>query len=403
MAGTSTVLLLLFTYAEAWSFSPPPPPPLPPPSLFDDQAVALLLAALAVLATMLGMWFVTAPQPVAAGKISRIIIYPLKSARGVSVESAALDSRGLVFDRLWMVVDENGSFMSQRRAPRLALVEAALPTSHDEPLRLAAKGAKPISVPVVREGASSRVRCWDDNMDAVDQGEEAAAWLAAVLGVEGVRLVRMAESTRRACSRKYAPRGSTTAFSDGFPLLLANESSLAQLNEKLAARGKLPVPMNRFRPNLVLDGTGAASPPFAEDGWERIRVHGADAAAAATGAGGVGFGVVKPCARCKMPTIDQDTGVPDQRASAAATSGADDDDEGGGPAAQAEPTATLRTFRTGAGLGYKKRAWAKDVFFGQNLVLHARAGAVVSVGDAVVATPRRKPGWLARGVPGVDF
>ena len=117
------------------------------------------------------------------------------------------------------------------------------------------------------------------------------------------------------------------------------------------------------------------------------------------------MGVVKPCARCKMPTIDQKTGVPDGRASAAATVGADNDDEGGGPTAEAEPTATLRTFRTGAVLGFKKKGWKADVFFGQNVVLlGGAAGATLTVGDVVLATARRPPGrFFMRGVPGVDY
>ena len=114
--------------------------------------------------------------------------------------------------------------------------------------------------------------------------------------------------------------------------------------------------------------------------------------------------MVKPCARCKIPTIDQATGLPDGRASACATKGtADDDDEGGGPAAEAEPTATLRTFRTGALLGYVKPGWRSDVFFGQNIVGRGATGRLLSVGDRVVATPRRQRGWFARGIHGVDY
>ena len=368
---------------------------MPPP---DPTAAIAAAALLIVLTTVIAWWYATAPRPIPAGKVTQITVYPLKSARGVQVSSAVLDARGIAFDRLWMVVDEYGSFMSQRRAPRLALVEAALPQTHDEPLVLSAPmAAKPLRVPVVKhDSPSARVRVWDDRVDAIDQGDEAAAWLAAVLGVDGVRLVRMADSTERACSRKYSPRGSVTAFSDGFPLLLANESSLAELNRRLVARGKASIPMDRFRPNLVIGGTDEqdASSSFAEDAWSDVTLRGAK--------GDVAFGVVKPCARCKMPTINQVTGVPDGRGSAAATTGDDDDDEGGGPAVEAEPTATLRTFRSGRVLGYKKRGWAQDVFFGQNLVLHAAAGSVISVGDPVVATPRRAPGWFVRGVPGVD-
>ena len=353
------------------------------------------------------IWYASAPKPRAAGRVTSITIYPLKSARGVSVASAMLDARGFAYDRMWMVVDAHGAFMSQRRAPKLALVEAALPTSPSEPLHLRAPGAAPLDVPVVRQPALSRsVRVWDDRLVAVDQGEAAATWLAAVLDVEGVRLVRMKDDAVRPASRKYAPRGAQAgSFSDGFPLLLASEASLAELNQRLTSKGKPALPMNRFRPNLVIGSCPASarpssSPkPFAEDSWLKVAMMPANGPAGRT----VELGVVKPCSRCKMPTIDQSTGVPDGAASAAATTG-NDDDEGGGPAIKAEPTTTLRTFRSGEVLGYKKAGWKQDVFFGQNLVLLGKAiGATICVGDTVIATPRRRPGWFVRGVAGVDF
>ena len=365
----------------------------------DDLVPALATLAATLIALYVAGYFATAPRAAGAGKVTSIVVYPLKSAKGVAVQSARLDARGLEYDRLWMVVDENGSFLSQRRAPKLALVEAKLPNSPDEPLQLSAPGAKPLRVPVVRtsSAAPAQVRVWDARPAAVDQGDEAGKWFEAVLGVEGARLVRMADDAQRVVDQKYAPRGATTAFSDGFPLLLANEASLSQLNEKLTARGKTTIPMDRFRPNLVIGGGAPGengAPPFAEDAWSAISV----------GVRNVTFGIVKPCARCKMPTIDQATGVPDGRATACSTKGtADDDDEGGGPTAEAEPTATMRTFRTGRLLGYRKPGWADDVFFGQNLVLRAHAGAVVAVGDAVLATPKRPRGWFGRGTRGVDY
>ena len=259
----------------------------------------------------------------------------------------------------------------------------------------------------------SRVRVWEDWVDAVDQGDEAAAWLSDVLGIASARLVRMPDDAVRQCSQKYAPRGSQTAYSDGYPVLLASEASLSELNQRLTARGKPSLPMNRFRPNLVV-GDGAARDgtprsvlaPFAEDEWSEVAV-----ASAAAGRE-VRFGVVKPCARCKMPTIDQATGVADRGAGgdagcggSTAAGGADDgDDEGGGPAAEAEPTATLLSFRSGRALGFAKRGWAKDVFFGQNLVLcSGTAYASVAVGDELHATPRRPVGWLHKGVRGVHY
>ena len=373
-----------------------------PASVFIlTSSLAATFAALVLLLTLHAIGFHwTAPQPRVVGKVTDIVVYPVKSARGISVPRHVLDARGLTFDRLWMVVDEGGHFLSQRRAPRLATVEVLrLPSSHDEPLHLGAPGAKKLVVPVVRTSkACVKVRVWDDHCEAVDQGDAAAAWISKVLRVEGARLVRMADHENRYCARKYAPRGATAAFSDGFPLLLANEASLDELNARLEARGKDRIPMDRFRPNIIVRGEGSegARTPFAEDDWSRVRVG--------SSARSVSFGVVKPCSRCKIPTIDQSTGIPDGRASSLATQGTkDDDDEGGGAAKQSEPTATLSTFRTGSLLGYRKRDWGAAVFFGQNLVGRASAGGVLSVGDQVLATPRRPRGWFASGVAGVHY
>ena len=161
-------------------------------------APTLAVLALAALAYLAYLW--TSPKAFCAGEVTAIYIYPLKSARGISVKSATLDERGLEFDRLWMAVDDYGTFLSQRRAPKLALIEVSLPKADADPLELRAPGARPLSVPVVHEVANTptvSVRCWDDQCDAVDQGDEAAAWLATVLGVRGVRLVRMAKAHRR--------------------------------------------------------------------------------------------------------------------------------------------------------------------------------------------------------------
>ena len=372
-------------------------------SIIDMMVVAALTTFIALALTLYFVgYYLTAPTPSSAGTITEIVVYPLKSAKGIKVQSHKLNERGLAFDRLWMAVDANGSFLSQRRAPKLATIEVTkLPQSKEDPLHLSAPGTlwkDSIVVPVVSEMVYSKVvRVWDDRCHSVDQGDEAAAWLSRVLGVDGARLVRMTDGAKRFCSSKYYPKGATTAFSDGFPLLLANESSLAVLNDKLVARKQPPISMDRFRPNVIISGGEGESSrdAFAEDGWSRIVV----------GAGrGVSFGVVKPCARCKMITIDQRTGVPDKRPSSASTKGTpDDDDDGGGPAALAEPTATLRTFRTGELLGFRKPSWRADVFFGQNLVHEGAVGREIAVGDVVVATPRRKRGLFAKGVRGVDY
>ena len=363
----------------------------------ESLVFTTVVLVLTTVACFVLWWKTSAPAPSTIGQVTSIVVYPLKSARGVSVDKWSLDARGLVFDRLWMAVDSRGAFLSQRRAPRLALVEASLPTSPDEPLRLHSSGAQPIEVPVVRSRAHRvEVRVWEDHVEAIDQGNDAARWLETVLKFPGARLVRMADDATRHCNRKYAPSSAQTALSDGFPLLLANEASLSELNDRIADRGGQPIPMERFRPNLVVGdaGSGRKLRPFDEDSWSEMGIK--------SHAGrGARFGVVKPCSRCKIPTIDQETGVPDRCTSNLPA--ADVDDEGGGPASEAEPTATLRTFRTGRLLGYARPKWAKDVFFGQNIVSYSQPGVTIAVGDEVVATLRRPPSWLAWGVRGVHY
>ncbi|KAJ8602450.1 hypothetical protein CTAYLR_001277 [Chrysophaeum taylorii] len=283
-------------------------------------------------------------------RIKEIVIYPVKSCKGVVVTSAQLDSQsGLAYDRLWTVVDARGAFMSQRRAPKMALVTPSLPSSASEPLELSAPGASTLKVSQVDSGGKRlNVRIWDDRVVAVDQGDEAAQWFSDFLEIPGLRLVRMPRSTSRWCDSKYAPLlGTRTAFSDGFPILLASAASLADLNAKM----KSPLPMARFRPNVVLDGDLEA---WAEDSWARVRL------------GAHTFLVAKPCSRCKIPTICQDTGTVGGEKTARVDDG---DDEGGGPNQGAEPTTTLKTFRTGKHLGATTPGWDDEVFFGQNLCL----------------------------------
>eukprot|EP00325_Prymnesiales_sp_UTEX-LB-985_P002586 CAMPEP_0174700158 /NCGR_PEP_ID=MMETSP1094-20130205/5197_1 /TAXON_ID=156173 /ORGANISM="Chrysochromulina brevifilum, Strain UTEX LB 985" /LENGTH=399 /DNA_ID=CAMNT_0015897597 /DNA_START=161 /DNA_END=1360 /DNA_ORIENTATION=+ len=396
----------------------------------EQALVAILVLLFTVLLTR---WLRSGASPAAknVGVVSEIIIYPLKSARGISVRTAKIGPRGLLFDRQWMVVDGNGAFLSQRRAPKLATIQVELPTSPKSPLCLSAEGAEDIVVPVLSSASDLRgawevrgytqrqVRVWDDKFMAIDQGDEAAIWCSKVLGIENVRLVRLEDDYRRYCDSKYAPSGSHTSLADGFPLLLTSEASLAQVNEKLKARCKPVIPMERFRANLVIKASDTSEAgslkPFDEDGWGHIKVFPRptpeeeedgktpkpcifplvkpeEEEEEEDGKPCI-FPVVKPCTRCKMPTIDQSTGLADCVAKPSAA----DDDEGGGPAAEAEPIATLRTFRTGELLGYTKASWQKEVFFGQNLCLdpNRHPGASISVGNRVSAAPKaRKPSWL---------
>jgi uncharacterized protein YcbX len=258
--------------------------------------------------------------------VTELNVYPIKSCRGVSVREASLDARGLVGDRLMMVVDEDGEFLTQRDLPRLALVA---PSWQGMTLELSAAGMPPLAVATSDVGERRSVRVWNDRCTAVDQGNEAAEWLSSFLGVN-CRLVRMADEHVRRVDQRYAMRPSSDQvnFADGYPLLIISEGSLADLNSRLPEQ----VPMNRFRPNIVVAGCA----PYAEDGWRSLRV------------GDVVFDVVKPCARCVLTTVNQTTGR-----------------------AGKEPLATLATYRTLNG----------KVMFGQNLI-HATTGRI-HVGDEV--------------------
>ena len=345
--------------------------------MFESNVV---VAAVVVCATILFLMIRRATEGESAvqcpaGRVVQIVVYPVKSCGGISVASAALNAQsGLEHDRKWMVVDARGAFVSQRRAPRLALVSPTLQEvigSAQPALTLRAPGMKPLSPGLVR-APQMLARVWDDSVAVVDQGDAAAKWFERAIGMVGVRLVWMPDDAVRQVEREFAPRGASAAFSDGFPVLLAAASSLAELNKRIVRRNggdsKRCVPMDRFRPNVVVSGHAA----FAEDTWGAVKV------------GAVRFAVSKPCSRCKMPTIDQATAKVDgwRRAD-----GDDDDDLGGGPGPEAEPTVTLQTFRTGAHLGLRE-SWKEDVFFGQNLCLITQPPATLNVGDLVEPTTK---------------
>ncbi len=218
-------------------------------------------------------------------ELTALTYFPIKSCRGLEVDSSVLRRGGLEHDRRMMVVKHDGDFLTQREYPRLALV---LPTLADDCLNLAAPDFDSIRVPLQTSGATVPVRVWKSRgIPAVDQGDEAADWFSAWLRAP-VRLVHIADGYERKVNPDYAVRPDDhTAFADGYPVLLASEESLADLNARLES----PLPMNRFRPNLVVRGTSA----FAEDSWKRIRI------------GSVDLAVVKPCARCVITTIDKET------------------------------------------------------------------------------------------------
>lgn len=266
-------------------------------------------------------------MPPLAGPVSlsALYVYPVKGAGGIAPAAWEVDSFGLVHDRRWMVVNAEGTAVTQRTHPRLALLR---PTLTGDALRLGPPGEPALELPLAPEGPPTRtVTVWGDTCEAVWTGDRVARWLSQWLGSE-CGLVYMPETTRRPADPAFAPAGTRVSFADGFPFLLLAEESLAALNARLAA----PLPMNRFRPNLVLRG----GPAFLEDTLDRFSI------------GPMQFRAVKSCARCVVTTTSQETA------------------ERG-----AEPLRTLATFRKLDG----------EVHFGQNLV-HTGPGRL-GIGDSV--------------------
>lgn len=280
--------------------------------------------------------------------LSGLFLYPVKSLAGISVPSAALDAHGLVGDRRFLVVDDTGRFLSQRTLPRMALIATALDATH---LTLSVSPSLLLSISP-SSSPSSKIRIpraadptaplrtvsvWkSENLLAEDCGDEAAAFLSSFLAAP-CRLVRQGPAFHRPILKPTALPGDVVSFADGYPLLVINDSSLAELNDRLLARGSEALPMDRFRPNLVISG----APAFAEDTWPRLRIN--DAVLRAGG----------PCARCSLTTVDQTTGAHD------------------GP----EPLRTLATYRRDA-------TFPTNVNFGQNLIPETKS-ATLRVGDTV--------------------
>lgn len=227
--------------------------------------------------------------------LSSVHVYPVKSMAGCSPGEAAVEPWGLAGDRRWLVTEPDGRFITQRQLPRLALASAQpLPGGG---VRLTAPGAEPLDVAVpvpAEQGGTIPVTVFRDKVEAVRAGDAAAAWVSAFLGTEA-QLVHMDDpAVRRPVDPDYGLPGDTVSFADGYPLLVTTTGSLRALNALIAEDGiaaEGPLPMNRFRPNVVVDHTA----PWAEDGWRRIRI------------GEMTFRVVKPSGRCVITTTDQAT------------------------------------------------------------------------------------------------
>ena len=230
-----------------------------------------------------------------ACQLTALHVYPVKSCAGIAVNDALLVETGLDLDRAWMVVDEHGDMLTQRTLPRLALVQPSLKGGE---MVLRAPGMLALHVRLDTVEAATRVRVWDDIVKAYDMGALAAQWFSDFIGRAAgpLRLVRFDPEQQRLADPHWTGElQAETAFADGFPLLVANSASLADLNQRLAARGVAAVTMQRFRPNLVLDGLQ----PYDEDHIDEIGIDTTD--------GPVRLRLVKPCVRCTIPNVDPAT------------------------------------------------------------------------------------------------
>ena len=271
--------------------------------------------------------------------LSELNVYPIKSLKGVAVSESVVGKRGLEHDRRWVLVDANNRFITQREHPELATVSVNIEGTG---LQIVAEGQGTLMVPAQPvDGSPVTVQIWKDTCSGQIVSAEADEWFSAVIG-ETCRLVYMPDDSERPVDPAYAVGASIVSFADAYPFMLLTEASVADLNARL----EQPVSMNRFRPNFVVNGAEA----FAEDDWKMVSI------------GGVGFHVVKPCARCVMTTVDQECG---------ARSGD-------------EPLLTLSGFRKRNG----------QVHFGQNLIA-AVEGERVRIGDQVTVIPK------TNGHPGV--
>jgi uncharacterized protein YcbX len=255
--------------------------------------------------------------------LTQLNIYPIKSCGGIALQAAELEDRGLQYDRRWMVVDEHNRFITQREKPRLALISTKITTDH---LAVTAPGMEELRVPFLLSKRNPvSVIVWSDTVSVLDVGSDATEWFTRYLG-STARLVFMPDSAERLASRRgYS---SQVHFGDGYPLLLISEASLEDLNTRLEE----PLPMNRFRPNLVVRGCA----PYAEDSWNDIQI------------GGVRLHIVKACERCAITTVNQSTAEKGK-----------------------EPLRTLATYREREG----------RILFGQNLIHEGRG--VLEVGREV--------------------
>jgi uncharacterized protein YcbX len=274
--------------------------------------------------------------------LAELHLYPIKSCAGISLRQAGVSAAGLMHapirDREWMLVDERGDFLTQREHPRMALIA---PQLRDGMLQVRAPGMPELALPLhqpqpePRRAALREVQLWRQRMPAQDCGDDCAAWFSAFLGAS-CRLVRFEPQVRRLVNpERTGGKEIGTLFSDGYPMLVISQAALDELNLKLAAIGRAALPMNRFRPNIVIAG---------------VEAHDEDHAALLD-FGAVRIKPVKPCPRCPIPSIDQASAIQ-------------------GP----DPLDVLRSYRAGIG-------GIDGIAFGMNAILEQGDGEMLCVGQ----------------------
>ncbi len=259
--------------------------------------------------------------------VSELWIYPIKSCQGIQLQQAEVTSKGFLWDREMMVVSTKGKFLTQRQFPQLAKVRVKI-AQNTITLSLKDKTLEPISFIPRVEGKEIEVEIWRDNTTAIDQGDRLAHWFHQLLELspeQKCRLVRQSPKYIRPVNPKIVTKPTPVSFADGYPFLLTTTASLKELNRRIAETyqdEELMVPMNCFRPNIVVE----TELPFDEDTWKLIKL------------GKIEFAVVKPCSRCIITTVDQQEGNVNTIK---------------------EPLRTLGTFRQFGGQG---------VMFGENMI-----------------------------------
>ncbi len=265
-------------------------------------------------------------------KLSHIYIYPIKSLGGIELDQSTIEIRGLQYDRRWMLVHPDGQFITQRKYPRLALLQTSI-QEHD--LIITAPSGSLLTIPLVYSGEkrSINTEVWGSSCQGWMYDQSVDKWFSDFLGTP-CHLIYMSDEHDRITDQDYAPPGQVVSYADGFPFLIIGQASLDHLNEKLEQH----IPMNRFRPNLVFTG----GTPHIEDTWTNFQI------------GTAFFRGVKPCSRCNMTTIDQDVGK---------ISGT-------------EPLETLSSYRR----------INRKILFGQNLIW-MKSGNTISVGNTIQINP----------------